>query len=118
MNNQDQIDFKELKKELKDIEPLSVSNLDVKSWESDIQWWIKLQSITSPRKIFIACVLTSRGEPRKIIQELQQRNYAAGESEDESEVESDSDDESSSESSSEYYPSLKTIVKADLNPTS
>jgi len=68
MNQQEQISFKELKKELKDIESLTKENLDVKSWASDIQLWIDLQDVTNPRKIYITCVLTSKGEPRQIIQ--------------------------------------------------
>ncbi|ORX76422.1 hypothetical protein BCR32DRAFT_284189 [Anaeromyces robustus] len=60
-----------MKKELKDIEPLSKENLDIKTWASNIQLWINLQQVDNPRKIFTACVLTTKGEPRKIIQELE-----------------------------------------------
>jgi len=69
MTNQE-IDFKSLKKELKDIEKLTKDNLDIKTWASEIQLWIELEEVTNPKKIFIACFLTSMGEPRKVIQEL------------------------------------------------
>ena len=87
------IDFKELKKQLKDIEKLSEENLDVNSWESDLKVWIKYQKVTDPEDIFTASVLTSCGEPRKIIQDLEENNY-----EDDSDIEEDSDSDSDEES--------------------
>lgn len=59
---------------MNDIEPLAKENLDVKSWSSDIQLWIDLYDVTSPKKIIIACVITSKGEPREIIQELKTKD--------------------------------------------
>ena len=55
---ENKINFKELKKELKDIEKISKENLDIKSWESEIRLWIKLEEVTDPKKIFTACLLT------------------------------------------------------------
>eukprot|EP00833_Pecoramyces_ruminatium_P012611 jgi/Orpsp1_1/1186643/evm.model.d7180000052195.1 len=106
MNHQKQISFKELKKELKDIEPLTKENLDVKSWSSDIQLWIDLQDITNPKKIYIACVITSKGEPRQIIQELKSKD--TNEDSDTDSENSDSEDEQETE----HYPSLAKIVEA------
>jgi len=104
-NHRMSIDFKELKKELKEVEVLSKENLDIQTWYSDIQLWIELHNVTDPKKIFIACVLTSKGEPRKIIQELETKN--------EDEEDSDEDDEDSeSEESSHRYPSILQIVEA------
>jgi len=106
MNEQEQISFKELKKELKDIEPLTKENLDIKSWASDIQLWIDLQDVTNPRKIYIACVLTSKGEPRQIIQELKNNN-----NDNDSDVDSEEESDSEDEHEVEMYPSLTKIVE-------
>jgi len=100
------IDFKELKKELKDIEKLSKENLDIKTWASEIQLWIDLEEIDNPRKIFLACVLTSKGEPRKIIQELESHNEDI-----EDEDSDDEDDENENEENGERYPSLQKIIE-------
>jgi len=64
------INFKDLKKELKDIEKISKENLDVKTGKSDLELWIKLEHIEDSKIIFYACVLISIGETRKVIQEL------------------------------------------------
>jgi len=102
------INFKDLKKELKDIPRLSDDNLDVSTWRSELKLWIEIERVTDPKKIFWACVLTTAGEPRRIIQSLE--NSAM----EDSEVEEDSDDESeSSDSNSEevsQYPSLDKVA--------
>ena len=108
MNQQEQINFRELKKELKEVEPLSKENLDIKSWASDLQLWIDLQQVNNPRKIFIACVVTSKGEPRQIIQELQ----GASNNDDEGSDDSDEDSDSEAEGEANHYPSLAQIVEA------
>jgi len=64
------INFKDLKKELKDIEKISKENLDVKTGKSDLELWIKHEHIEDSKIIFYACVLISIGETRKVIQEL------------------------------------------------
>jgi len=101
-----QIDFKELKKELKEIEPLSRENLDIKTWQSDLQLWIELQGVTDPKKIYLACILTSKGETRRIIQDLEHE-----ESEEEEDSETDTED-SNSDATGVTYPSLTRIVAA------
>ena len=68
------INFKDLKKELKGIEKISKENLDIKTWKSDLELWIKLEYIEDSKIIFYACVLTSIGETRKVIQELMDDN--------------------------------------------
>ena len=109
------IDFKELKKELKNVEKLTTEELDIKSWASDIQLWIDLEEVNNPKKIFIACVLTSKGEPRKIIQELENKNDddSDSDSDDDSSDDSDSENEGDNEDGNKkYYPSLEEIVDA------
>jgi len=97
------INFKDLKKELKDIPRLSEDNLDVQTWHSDLKLWIEIELVTDPKKIFWACVLTASGEPRKIIQDLE-----SPDEEEDSEDEDDSNDSNSEEES--RYPSLEKIV--------
>ena len=102
------INFKELKKELKDIEKLSKDHLDIKSWASELKLWIELEGVTDPKKIYIACILTSVGEAREVIQEL--RN---GSEESEEDTEDEDEDDSSSESDTQDgYPSFKKIINA------
>lgn len=100
------ISFSNLKKELKGIEKLSKENLDIKSWASELQLWMQLQDESDPQKIFLACVLTSTGEPRRIIQDLQEIN-----SNDEEEIDDDNEENSDSETN-ETYPSFDEIVDA------
>eukprot|EP00833_Pecoramyces_ruminatium_P018636 jgi/Orpsp1_1/1192668/evm.model.d7180000095092.1 len=95
------ISFSNLKKELKGIEKLSKENLDIKSWASELQLWMQLQDESDPQKIFLACVLTSTGEPRRIIQDLQENN-----SNDEEEIDDDNEENSDSETN-ETYPNKK-----------
>ena len=105
-NHRMALDFKELKKELKGIEVLSKENLDIQTWYSDIQLWAELQDVTDPKKIFIACVLTSKGEPRKIIQQLENKDQ------EEDEESEDDDEDSENEDPVTGYPSLPQIVEA------
>jgi len=53
------INFKDLKKELKDIPRLSEDNLDVSTWRSELKLWIEIERVTDPKKMFWACVLTT-----------------------------------------------------------
>jgi len=103
------INFKELKKELKCIEKISKENLDIKSWESEIRLWIKLEEVTDPKTIFTACLLTSTGEPREVIQDLIESYSTNSESESEDEEEEESYSE---EKKKDEYPSLKEIIEA------
>eukprot|EP00833_Pecoramyces_ruminatium_P012634 jgi/Orpsp1_1/1186666/evm.model.d7180000052401.1 len=103
----EEISFKDLKKELKDVEKLNKEHLDIKSWASDIQLWIDLQKIKDPKKIYLGCVLTSSGEPRQIIQDLKDNKTEEEEVEDEQ-----SDSESASETEEENYPSFEEIQDA------
>ena len=102
------INFKELKKELKDIEKLNKEHLDIKSWASELQLWIDLEEVTDPKKIYVACVLTSVGEPRQVIQELKLNRE---EQEDENEDEDDENSASGSDTS-DTYPTFNVIVDA------
>ena len=95
------INFRELKKELKDIEKLSKEHLDIKSWASELKLWIKLQNVRDPQTIFTACILTSTGEVREVIQNLEDQD---NDSEDENEEEDDEED------SNNPYPSLAKVV--------
>jgi len=106
--SENKINFKELKKELKGIEKISKEILDIKSWESEIQLWIKLEEVTDPKTIFTACLLTSTGELREVIQNLIDSYSTDSESESEDEEE-ESDLE---EKKKDEYPSLKEIVEA------
>eukprot|EP00833_Pecoramyces_ruminatium_P018412 jgi/Orpsp1_1/1192444/evm.model.d7180000093291.1 len=103
----EEISFKDLKKELKDVEKLNKEHLDIKSWASDIQLWIDLQKIKDPKKIYLGCVLTSSGEPRQIIQDLKDNKTEEEEVEDEQ-----SDSESASETEEENYPNFEEIQDA------
>ena len=76
------INFKDLKKELKDIEKISKENLDVKTGKSDLELWIKHEHIEDSKIIFYACVLISIGETRKVIQELMDNNDKDNDSDD------------------------------------
>jgi len=97
--------FRELKKELKDIEKLTKKNLDIKSWASELKLWIRHQHVTDPETIFTACILTSSGETREIIQELEDgltfNNDECSDSEDE---------DNHNEQSNNQLPSLDEIV--------
>jgi len=94
--------LRELKKELKGIDKLTKKNLDIKSWKSELKLWIRYQNITDPEIIYIACILTSSGEVREIIQDLKDRNSFINDDEEE---EDDNEEENS-------YPSLDKIVDA------
>ena len=98
--------FRELKKELKDIEKLSKNNLDIKTWASELKVWIRLQNIKDAELIFTACLLTSSGEPREIIEEMEKGSFL---SEDE-DSDSESEDESEDENEDTSYLSLEEIV--------
>ena len=101
------LDFKELKKQLRDVEKLSETNLDVNTWKSDLEVWIKYQQISDPKTIFMACILTTSGQPRSVIQEMETTNEENSDSEDDSDSEDSSDSESEEP---EQYPSLKKVV--------
>ena len=105
--SKNKINFKELKKELKGIEKISKENLDIKSWESEIQLWIEIEDVTDPKTIFTACLLTSTGEPREVIQDLID-NYNT---DSESESEDEEEESDSEEKKKDQYPSLKEIVE-------
>jgi len=92
-SSRNKVSFKELKKQLKEIDKLKKESLDIKSWVSELRLWIKYQDITDSETIFNACVLTSAGEPREVIQSL---------------IEDDSDTEE--EDHSNTYPNLDEIV--------
>ncbi len=119
---ENQIDFKELKKELKDIEKLSKENLDTKSWASEIKLWIKLQQVVDPRKIFYACVLTSTGEVREIIQDLEDNaneddeedidNNDEDNDDDDDDENSDNEDNDEDDEEEQRYPNLAQIINA------
>ncbi len=93
------INFRELKKELKGIEKLSTDNLDVKSWASELRLWIKYQNINDPETIFTACILTSTGEVREIIQDMENNNDF-----------SDDDDDDEYQENAKKFPSLDKII--------
>ncbi|OUM61337.1 hypothetical protein PIROE2DRAFT_12675 [Piromyces sp. E2] len=101
------INFKDLKKELKDIEKLSKEHLDIKSWASEIQLWINLENVTDTKKIYIACVLTSIGEVREVIQELHTENEDS-----EEDTDNEEENDSSEEETDDTYPSFRKIVDA------
>ena len=92
-NQHGKISFKDLKKQLKEIDKLKREHFDIKSWVSEIRLWIKYQGITDKETIFNACILTSTGEPREVIQDL---------------VEEESDTED--EDHEIQYPSLEQII--------
>ncbi len=98
--NNRRMNFWELKKQLKGIEKLSPTNLDTKAWKSDIKLWIDFQNVRDPEIIYTACVLTSSGETREIIQDLRSGDNFGTE---------DTDDEEEEEENE--YPSLEKIVE-------
>jgi len=122
------INFKDLKKELKDIEKISKENLDVKTWKSDLELWIKLEHVEDSKIIFYACVLTSIGETRKVIQELMDDNDKDDDSDSDDDDDDDDDDnykdindededddneeDKEIDKKNKAYPSLNRIVKA------
>jgi len=59
------MDFKELKKQLKDITKIGHCNQDVQVWATDIGLWIKPQDVKDPRTIFYGCLLTSQGDAQQ-----------------------------------------------------
>jgi len=97
------MDFSELKKQLKGIEKLSKNNLDTKSWKSELNLWIRLQHITDLETIYTACILTSSGQTREIIEDLENRTNLENENFEES------DDEDNEE---HKYPTLNEVVDA------
>eukprot|EP00833_Pecoramyces_ruminatium_P007148 jgi/Orpsp1_1/1181180/evm.model.c7180000076197.1 len=96
------MNLRELKKELKGIDKLTKKNLDIKSWKSDLNLWIKYQHIKDPETIFTACILTSSGEIREIIQDLYYDNSFT--------IKEEDDDEEENEE--QEYPSLDDVVNA------
>ena len=101
-NHNQKINFRELKKELKDIEKLSKDNLNIKSWASELKLWIKYQHIVDPEVIFTACILTSTGETREIIQDMENDDDSSD----------DEDKEDNNQLNANEYPSLVQIVRA------
>jgi len=99
--NQQKMNLRDLKKELKGIDKLTKKNLDIKSWKSDLKLWIKYQHITDQEIIFTACILTSSGETREIIQDLYYENSFATKEDDEDDEEKE-----------QKYPSLDDVVDA------
>ena len=96
------MDFSELKKQLKGIEKLSKNNLDTRSWRSELNLWIKFQHITDPETIYTACILTSIGQTREIIEELANGNHC----------DDDDLDDDESENEETKFPSLDEVVDA------
>ena len=104
INKNHAISFRELKKELKDIEKLSKEHLDIRSWASDLKFWIRYQHVDDPETIFTACILTSTGEPREVIQNME---YGKNFSDDDDD---DDDDDDSDDEEDNHYPSLDEII--------
>jgi len=100
--NNSRINFKDLKKELKGIEKLSKDNLDIKSWASELKLWIRYQQVVDPETIFIACILTSTGEIREIIQDMENDNIFSDDDNDE--------DNNIGDDNIHNFPSLDKIV--------
>lgn len=103
------LSFRELKKELKDFEKLTKQNLDINSWANELKAWIKYQHIKDPETIFTACILTASGEPREIIQELEDGNDLTEDEDSDFDSDSEGEDDEESESTS-TYPSLDEII--------
>jgi len=93
--------FKDLKKELKDVERLSKDNLDVKSWASDLKLWIHYQHISDPELIFTACILTSTGETREVIQSLEESKHTP-----------DNESDNEEDENRNEFPTLDDVVDA------
>ena len=107
------MDFKELKKQLKDITKIGNCNQDVQGWATDMGLWIKLQNVQDPRTIFYGCLLTSLGDAQRFLEDLQELQE---EEESDSDIDSEDNDDSSEEANIEdkekeqSYPSFEKIV--------
>ncbi len=93
------ISYGELQKQLKHIPKLTKENLDIKSWSSELKYWIKYQHVTDPETIFTACIITTSGQVREVIQELEEGNDYVFD--DDSEEEEDNNNE---------LPSLDKVI--------
>ena len=49
-------------------------NLDIKSWATELKFWIKIQGITDPETIFNTCLITSSGEIQRVIEDFGEDN--------------------------------------------
>ena len=86
------MDFRELKKQLRDIAKIGNENQDVQGWATDIKLWIKLQDVTSPRTIYYGCLLTAQGDAQRLIEDLRElRDEESDEDDAEEETEEDND---------------------------
>jgi len=109
------MDFKELKKQLKDITKIGNCNQDVQGWATDMGLWIKLQNVQDPRTIFYGCLLTSQGDAQRFLEDLQELQE---EEESDSDIDSEDNDDSSEEADIEDkekvqpYPSFEKIVSS------
>ena len=71
--------------------------------------WIKYQHIKDPKIIFTACILITSGEPREIIQELEDGNDLTEDEDSDFESDSEGEDDGESESNN-AYPSLDEVI--------
>jgi len=107
------MDFKELKKQLKDITKIGNCNQDVQGLATDMGLWIKLQNVQDPRTIFYGYLLTFQGDAQRFLEDLQELQE---EEESDSDIDSEDNDDSSEEANIEDkekeqpYPSFEKIV--------
>ena len=106
---QSKLSYRKLKKELKDFDKLTKQNLVINSWVNEFKAWIKYQHIKDPETIFTACILTSSGKPREIIQELEDVNDLTEDGDSDFECDSEGEDDEESESTN-TYSSLDEII--------
>jgi len=112
--NANRLNFKELKKELRDIDKIGKENQDVPTWETELKMWKNFQAIEDPKIIYFACLLTSHGEAQRLIEEMKDNLEEADADEDsEEEEETNSENEEGSEESYNEgkYPTLEDISK-------
>lgn len=107
------MDFKELKRQLKDVIKIGKDNQDVQGWSTDIGLWIKLQDIKDPKTIFYGCLLTSQGDAQRFIEDLKeiQENVLDNNSEEEEENSSE-EGESDDKVIENEYPSFEKIISS------
>ncbi|ORX76117.1 hypothetical protein BCR32DRAFT_284520 [Anaeromyces robustus] len=88
-NNNHRINF--------NIEKLSKDNFDIKLWASELRLWIKYQKL-----YLLPVILTSIGETREVIQDMENDNDSSD----------DEEEEDSNQINTNGFPILDQIIKA------
>jgi len=115
-SSSEKVNFRELKKELRDVNKIGNENRDVQGWAMEMRLWTLLQNVTDTKLIYYGCLLTSQGDAQRYIQDLKENNteFKNVENIEDNSEESSASDQSEEEDKEEEkdgtYPSLEKII--------